>query len=171
MDAKSTLESRVLDKWLQVLVHPIGLIELYAIGVAFKTWSDILQNEKSIFFCDNWAALDVFVKGSSTEPLWRALLLEIEIIDIETRCLMWMSRVPSASNIADPPSRGSLEELSFLEPICLDTAICPCEHVSLESVVSKAVPPRTKVTEVMKQSFQSYPFEAQRNATSKMEAN
>ena len=128
----------VVDKWLQVLVHPIGLIELYAIGVALKTWSDQLQNEKSIFFCDNWAALDVFVKGSSTELLWRCLLLEIETIDMETRSLMWMSRVPSSSNIADPPSRGSLKELSFLEPICLDRAVCPCERVSLEPVVSEA---------------------------------
>ena len=91
-----------------------------------------------IFFCDNWAALDVFVKGSSTESLWRSLLLDIEIIDMETRSLMWLSRVPSASNIADPPSRGSLDELTFLEPICLDQAFCPCERVSLEPVVSKA---------------------------------
>eukprot|EP00434_Breviolum_minutum_P005901 symbB.v1.2.005202.t1/scaffold299.1/size236002/14 len=30
---------KVVDRWLQVLVHPIGLIELYAIGVAFKTSS------------------------------------------------------------------------------------------------------------------------------------
>ena len=132
------VNSKVLDRWLQVLVHPIGLIELYAIGVAFKTWGEFLHDEKSIFFCDNWAALDVFVKGSSTEPLWRSLLLDIEIIDMETRSLMWLSRVPSASNIADPPSRGSLDELTFLEPICLDQAFCPCERVSLEPVVSKA---------------------------------
>ena len=128
----------VVDKWLQVLVHPIGLIELYAIGVALKTWSDQLQNEKPIFFCDNWAALDVFVKGSSTELLWRCLLLEIETIDMETRSLMWMSRVPSSSNIADPPTHCILKELSFLEPICLDRAVCPCERVSLEPVVSEA---------------------------------
>ena len=44
---------KVLDRWLQVLVHPIGLIELYAIGLAFKTWGEFLHDEKSIFFCDN----------------------------------------------------------------------------------------------------------------------
>ena len=115
---------------------PIGLIELYAIKFALKTWKEILSDCKSIFFCDNWAALDVFVKGTSSEALWRSLLLDIEMIDMETNSLVWLSRVPSASNIADAPSRGSLSELSFLSPFESDSALCPCEGTTLEPVVS-----------------------------------
>ena len=63
--------------WLQEHVYPIGLIELYGVGAAYHVWRNALANRKAIFFCDNWAALDVYVKGSSSQRssrAWRKLI-------------------------------------------------------------------------------------------------
>ena len=64
--------------WLQELVHPVGLTELYGIVVALKQWQHSLRGRRVILFCDNWTAIDVYIKGTSSRKLWRQMLLEIE---------------------------------------------------------------------------------------------
>jgi hypothetical protein len=66
--------------------------------------------------------LDVLVKGTSLQPEWRDLLLLLED-PLEDNFMLWVARVPSSSNIADPPSRGSTVELDFLRPY---NALSPC---------------------------------------------
>ena len=129
---------KVVDRWLQVLVHPIGLIELYAIGVAFKTWSECLHDEKSIFFCDNWAALDVFVKGSSTEPLWRSLAWSQQIGSKNESSSKLPRLRGSAMLLAEGTRDSHIKLLVSMSMISISKSICPCERVPLESVVSKA---------------------------------
>ena len=100
------VDTQVLQEWMSELVHPVGLTELYGVVVAFHLWKPFLQNRRVIIFCDNWTAVDVFIRGSSSLKLWRHLLLALEQSDDDSGNLVWMARVPSPSNIADPPSRG-----------------------------------------------------------------
>ena len=74
----SHVEDTVLQRWLEELIHPVGLTELYGIVVALKQWRHVVKNRRVIVFCDNWTAIDVYVKGTSTLKLWRQLLLELE---------------------------------------------------------------------------------------------
>ena len=124
----------VLENWLSELVHPVGLTELYGVVTAFKTWSHLLCHKRVIAFCDNWTAIDVYIKGTSQLQMWRQLLLELERVDESTDILCWMARVPSQSNIADPPSRGQWNELNSLKPFILDTPLCPVTGMKLETL-------------------------------------
>ena len=105
--------------------HLIGQVELYAVCVARYLWKDVVAGKRTIFFIDNWAVLDCVIPGTSKEPTWRQLLLCIEKVDIQYPCDMWATRVPSESNVADPPSRGSLVEIQFLGNVKIDDALCP----------------------------------------------
>ncbi|CAE7220298.1 unnamed protein product [Symbiodinium natans] len=58
--------------------HVIGAVELYAVAVALHLWMPRLAGSKVLVFVDNWPALDTFVKGSSSVPEWRKVLLCIE---------------------------------------------------------------------------------------------
>ena len=66
--------------------------------------------------------------------MWRRLLLELERIDQGVDSLCWMARVPSPSNVADPPSRGQWSEIEFLKPYVLDEAFCPITGKKLETL-------------------------------------
>ena len=111
--------------------HLIGQVELYAVCVARYLWKDIVAGKRTIFFIDNWAVLDCVIPGTSKEPTWRQLLLCIENVDIHRPCDMWATRVPSESNVADPPSRGSLAEIQFLGNLQIDDAFCPVSGMKL----------------------------------------
>ena len=88
-------------------------------------------------FVDNWPALDVLVKGTSFQRRWRELLLLLEDPD-EDSFLLWVARVPSKSNVADHPSRGSVKELLFLRPFRCVKPKCPVTNVSLNSLIAEA---------------------------------
>ena len=71
-------------------------------------WSHLLQHKRVIAFCDNWTAIDVYIKGTSQLQMWRQLLLELERIDEGADSLCWMARVPSQSNVG-PREQGAVE--------------------------------------------------------------
>ena len=119
------VDSKVLSIWLEQSEHPIGLIELYAIVTAFKLFKVFLFQKRVLIFGDNWTANDVFVRGSSSIRAWRDLLLVLEKLDQEIEPLAWLGRVPSASNVADPPSRGSIKELMGFLPKLENNVDCP----------------------------------------------
>ena len=50
-------------------------------------------------------------KGNARDASWRALLLRMEEVNEPALALGWFTRGPSSSNIADGPSRGSLDQL------------------------------------------------------------
>lgn len=125
----------LMARWQQTgKTHVIGLVELYACAVALRFWKHAISNDRLIIFTDNWGALDVLVRGSSPHLSWRELLLCLEDPD-EDNFQMWVARVPSQSNCADAPSRGSLEELKFLEPFEKVIPVCPVMCEKLESIV------------------------------------
>ncbi|CAE7351316.1 unnamed protein product [Symbiodinium sp. CCMP2592] len=85
--------------------HLIGPVEMYAVVCAREAWSKHLNMQRVTMYVDHSGVLASLVKGSSKHPLWRQLLLIFESCDAEAM-LPWFSRVPSASNPADPPSRA-----------------------------------------------------------------
>ena len=48
----------ILDVWLLDGPHPIGLVELYGVAVAYKLWFHLISGRRVIFFGDNWGAID-----------------------------------------------------------------------------------------------------------------
>ena len=69
---------RVLSAWQvdgKTHVNVIGLVELYAVVVALTLWKERCLKRRAIAFIDNWTALDVFIKGSSSQRAWRDLLI------------------------------------------------------------------------------------------------
>ena len=126
---------QVIDSWQsEGKTHVIGLVELYACVCAIKHWSEFIPSRRVILFVDNWPVLDVLVKGTSQQLSWRRLLLVLEEPTDEV-FLLWVARVPSSSNVADHPSRGSLTELAFLEPFQVVHPKCPISDVCLRSIV------------------------------------
>ena len=128
------IDEDILRSWLDKFEHPVGLVELYGVATAFVLWSQHCNFQRVIFFCDNWTSLDVFVKGSSNDPMWREVLLSFEACDFEYSTVPWIARVPSSSNVADLPSRGSLEPISFLKPFRIVEAKCPISGRALRSL-------------------------------------
>lgn len=130
----SKVDQQVLEEWLVELVHPVGLTELYGVAVAFNLWRRLLLGRRVIVFCDNWTAIDVYIKGSSPLRFWRQLLLTLERLDQSSGSLVWMARVPSSSNVADPRSRGKWDELEFLKPFTFCKPQCPVTGRALENL-------------------------------------
>ena len=105
---------KLVDQWAEGRKHIIGQIELYAVVLARVHWAKHLGDARASFFVDRTGVLSACINGCSHDASWRKLLLHLEEADEFSPCLGWWHRVPSASNVADPPSRGKWQELAFL---------------------------------------------------------
>ena len=131
------VNSELLDRWhSDGKAHLIGQVEMYAIAVARYLWKVRLVNRRVIMFVDNWPVLDCYIPGSAKQKTWREILLCIEKIDGDIPAQVWATRVPSESNVADPPSRGTIEPIRFLGEIDLDQASCPMTGKALHTCLS-----------------------------------
>lgn len=132
----SRVSRDMLDEWtVQGKSHPVALTELYAVCVARKTWKGRLDNKRSLFFVDNQGVLDALIKGYSSEPSIKRLLLNFESCDSNGPCLAWFGRVPSSSNISDLPSRGLWKKFENLVSDYERTLpCCPIYNCMLESI-------------------------------------
>ena len=131
----AAVPDRILEIWQKCgKTHVIGLVELYACVVSLLHCEPDVSSRRVILFVDNWPALDVLVKGTSLQPEWRDLLLLLED-PLEDNFMLWVARVPSSSNIADPPSRGSTVELDFLRPYKCVEPVCPMTKHLLMSTI------------------------------------
>eukprot|EP00435_Cladocopium_sp_Y103_P006857 s546_g2.t1 len=132
------VSSDLLQSWTEGgdKEHVIGLVEMYAVLVALNTWADKFAGERILLFVDNWPVVDALVKGVSTQSTWRDLLMVFEVMDEKHQSLHWVGRVPSASNPADPPSRGTLEGLEFLGELMITECYCPISNKQLKRIVN-----------------------------------
>ena len=97
----------VVDMWARAgKKHLIGQTELYAVVLARKLWASYINNSRCIFFIDHGGVTSACIKGNAKDAAWRTLLLKMEEVDEAAPALGWFTRVPSARNIADGPSRG-----------------------------------------------------------------
>ena len=127
----------LLDRWHDDgKEHLIGQVEMYAIAVAREIWKTRLLDKRVILFVDNWPVLDCYIPGSARQKTWREILLCVDKIDNDFPSQIWATRVPSESNVADPPSRGTLEPIRFLGEIVVDRTSCPMTGREPESCLS-----------------------------------
>eukprot|EP00435_Cladocopium_sp_Y103_P011809 s4361_g3.t1 len=126
--------AQILSVWQSSgRTHVIGLVELYAAVVGLNTWRNFLVNDRVILFTDSWPAYDVLVKGTAGVREWRQILLALERVDEKCPMHLWTARVPSSSNPADPPSRGSISDIAFLGDVRVIDAECPMTTTCLKS--------------------------------------
>ena len=126
------LPREIFDLLTGSKTHAIGAVELYASVVALSHWMKRIEGGRTLLFVDNWPALDALVKGTSGVAEWRSVLLALERAESGSPPLLWVARVPSGSNIADDPSRGSLKVLNNLEHITT-RPVCPITQQVLPS--------------------------------------
>ncbi len=121
-------------EWIQTgKRHLIGPTELYAVVAARAMWDEWLAGIRSLFFVDHNGVLASCVKGSSRDAVWRRLLLCLERHDAGVPCDAWWGRVPSPSNPADAPSRGS-SAFPILGTCTRVDCVCPLTGLLLHSV-------------------------------------
>ena len=86
--------------------NPIFELECLAILIAVKLWHPRLHGRHTIIFTDNMGALGSMIKGHAENAIGSSLVQVTHAILHTVDCVAWFERVSSASNCADPPSRG-----------------------------------------------------------------
>ena len=118
------MPQELVDRWKATGIEQvIGQAEILPALLARELWHDRLARRRCLHFVDNEAAREGLVRGRSRSAA-SAVLLDL-FWETEARVggTSWFSRVPSASNISDPPSR-----------LCFD-------HPALRTGVERAMPP------------------------------
>ena len=93
---------------LQSSKNPITAVELAAALLAVLLWQSVLSGQAFIAFVDNDAAKHAVVRGYSSVADVAVLAAHIADAEINHQTLGYWERVASPSNLADPPSRGSV---------------------------------------------------------------
>ncbi len=89
----------------QVDANLVTEAELLPLLVSRKLWFDRLANVRSINFVDNDAAKHSCIRGTSDSPTCAEILKAMFMLEAQLQTWSWFTRVCSASNCADPPSR------------------------------------------------------------------
>jgi len=84
----------------------IGQAELLPVALARAVWRSRFCRRSAIVFIDNEAARCGLIRAYSPNRHSGRLIDQVTYLDISDLALCWYERVPSASNVADPPSRG-----------------------------------------------------------------
>jgi len=88
----------------------IAQAEILPVLVARVLFAATFAGRSTLCFVDNDSARHALVAASSPNP-WSAKLVEAIVdCDLADGALLWYERVPSASNVADAPSRGKWPE-------------------------------------------------------------
>ena len=106
------LPASLRDKWrVDVGDQLICQIELFAaVAIRFHL-AKFLHNRRSIWWIDNEAARFSLIKGLSVSPTMRTPTRAFYSLEVDFSTFNWFERVPSVSNIADPPSRRRPDEI------------------------------------------------------------
>eukprot|EP00438_Fugacium_kawagutii_P005382 Skav230419 [mRNA] locus=scaffold726:5721:6758:- [translate_table: standard] len=97
---------KLLDNWRKSVGEQlICQIEFFAILWTRWRFRDLMKDRRSIWWVDNEAARFGLIKGISPSLAMQGLIREFYIMDLAFPTFSWIERVPSSSNIADPPSR------------------------------------------------------------------
>eukprot|EP00435_Cladocopium_sp_Y103_P026152 s3258_g6.t1 len=82
--------------------------------VAFVLWKDLFANKRCLLFVDNEGTKFSLLKGMSENGIVDQLAELFAEYEILIHSFVWLARVPSKSNIADPPSRGDVSHSFFV---------------------------------------------------------
>ena len=116
-------------KWKQVVGEQIICqAELAAAPIALSTWETIVSHREVLLFIDNEPAKDAAINGTSSSDVSAEMVHQMRLWCTKRGVAPWFERVPSPSNLADPPSRRSFEELLSLGA----TRVCAAVHPSFD---------------------------------------
>ena len=90
----------------------IGQAELLPVLLAKTTWPERFVDRMNITFIDNNSAMFGLIRGYSPVLDSASLINESWLMDAQLGTASWYARVPTASNIADAPSRLDFSEIS-----------------------------------------------------------
>ena len=112
---------------LEVLGYPekstvIFEAELLALLVGMAIWKKKLRNRPCVCYVDNNATRDVAIAGKARTQPGLNLVTELLRLEDEVCINAWYARVPSASNVADGPSRNDTSALT-VKPAPMDLVV------------------------------------------------
>eukprot|EP00435_Cladocopium_sp_Y103_P050486 s403_g15.t1 len=99
---------------LAILGHPpkstvIFEAELLALVLCLVLWRKHLRNRPCVAYIDNNSTRDVAISGTARTDPGSQLVAKLLANEDSCGSFMWYARVPSTSNVADAPSRGSAD--------------------------------------------------------------
>ena len=115
MKHKFFFSERVPDDVLRALQvktpKVIAALELLAAVMAVELLQEWMINSRTFIFVDNQAARANLIAMYSPVMVQARLLSKLHDIMTHGSMFVWVCRVPSASNVADAPSRRECEQL------------------------------------------------------------
>ena len=102
------VDKKLIDSWIP-RKSQIAMVELFATVVALSTFGNRIKGSWSLLFVDSESALGALVKGYSAKEDLCELVGVFWNLALEFQINLFIDRVPTDSNPADPPSRASLE--------------------------------------------------------------
>jgi hypothetical protein len=87
--------------------------ELLAMILAMRVWQPFISHTPLLAFIDNNSVRDVAISGKARGPIAARMVEFLLHLEDEASIWPWYARVPSESNIADPPSREKCDHISF----------------------------------------------------------
>eukprot|EP00435_Cladocopium_sp_Y103_P054310 s357_g17.t1 len=106
-----TVPQKVMDIFLKHSKHPVHELEVLPVLISFLVWADFLKHAQVLHYTDNDSCRYALMKGVGETPVARHLVSAILAQESALQTKSWYGRVPSYSNPADDPSRGSFTEL------------------------------------------------------------
>lgn len=79
--------------------------ELLAVWIAMKAWKHMLAGSMIVFYVDNDSVRGAYAASTTRCGFVGKLIENLNIFEEEFHINIWVARVPTRCNIADPPSR------------------------------------------------------------------
>ena len=95
--------------------------ETLAAVLAFALWKEFFANKRCLIFVDNEGTKFALLKGSSDNNVVDCLAGFFAELEAGVHAFTWLARVPSKSNIADPPSRNDIGSKFFQDATNVST--------------------------------------------------
>jgi hypothetical protein len=111
-----TLPDMLVSRWTKErnVAQCIGQVELFPVWVARALWGLHLRGRRVLWLIDNESARFALIAMSSPVAASADILWSIADLEISLQTLSWYERVPTASNLADGPSRLCFEDVLAL---------------------------------------------------------
>ena len=102
----ATIRPEMMERLQRLSANPICQVELLAVLASLCLWRFSLADRPAVVWVDNEATRAALIKACSSQAHVAEILAVVTRLETSTQCRCWFERVPSASNVADPPSRG-----------------------------------------------------------------
>ena len=125
----STVPRALMDKMLSSSKNPIYELELLPVLQAFRAWGKVLRQGQIVAYLDNESAKSALIRSCAATAIAEGITEAVRVLEESLQLRCWFSRVPSASNPADAPSRLRFEKIDpaiILDAGSLSWDVVPC---------------------------------------------